>query len=197
MNFGASLRLMRCDGHKNIFYTGRSLFNRNRLQVAVGGLLSAFFFSAVVQAAPSPTTVSSTTVSAESAELVRNVEEGVYFYGTSAEAGVLGATYMVFQAQNSQLVGAIFMPQSSFDCFQGNVSGDQLSLQITNSYNQETYPYQIAVAASSENAVAALGTPALPLSLDGFFELGEVTDTESDILATCRSALLPEAEAEI
>lgn len=118
------------------------------------------------------------------------ITDGVYFYGSVSEPDTLGAAYMVFAAQNAHLVGAMFMPLSSFDCFQGQIDSQRLALQITNSYTQEVYGYAIALAANDE-PVAAVGQASVPLTLDGFDNLGTPRDSEMAILAICQANFEP------
>lgn len=114
------------------------------------------------------------------------IEDGTYLYGSAPESDVLGAAYMVFAAQDSYLVGAMFMPQSSFDCFQGHRDGNELALQITNSYTQEVYGYAIALVTDAAPIAAANGT-GLVLALDGFYNLGTPGESELAILSTCQA----------
>ena len=129
------------------------------------------------------------------ADAVPLVGDGIYFYGQAPEPGTLGAGYLVFEAQGERVVGAIYMPFSSFDCFQGQQTGDTLALQITNSYTQETYDY--AVALESVDAIASGEGSVAPLSLVGFHNLGTAGEAELELLQTCQGILTPEAELEI
>ncbi|RZM82475.1 hypothetical protein [Leptolyngbya iicbica] len=114
------------------------------------------------------------------------IADGVYLYGSAPEPETLGAAYMVFAAQDAQLVGAMFMPQSSFDCFQGYRDGNELALQITNSYTQEVYGYAIALV-TDDLQVASTGNSDFVLALDGFYDLGTPGESELAILSTCQA----------
>ena len=114
------------------------------------------------------------------------IEDGIYLYGSAPELDTLGAAYMVFSAQDSHLVGAMFMPQSSFDCFQGYRDGNELALQITNSYTQEVYDYAIALV-TDDAPIAAANPDNFVLALDGFYNLGTPEDAELAILSTCQT----------
>lgn len=107
-----------------------------------------------------------------------------YLFGQSAEAEQVGATYMVFTMQGQQVVGAFYMPQSSFDCFQGEVVGEQLALNITNSYDQATYLYEVALASS---AVVAGTDAAAPFGLEGFYAIEILSETDRQVLSTCQA----------
>ncbi len=107
-----------------------------------------------------------------------------YLFGQSAEAEQVGATYMVFTMQDQEVVGAFYMPQSSFDCFQGEVVGEQLALNITNSYDQTTYAYEVALAS---NAVVAGADAAAPFGLEGFHAIETLSETDQQVLSACQA----------
>jgi hypothetical protein len=129
------------------------------------------------------------------ADAVPLVGDGVYFYGQAPEPGTLGASYLVFESQGERVVGAIYMPFSSFDCFQGQQTGNTLALQITNSYTQETYDY--AFALEPADAIADGTGSTVPLSLVGFHNLGTAGEAELELLQTCQGIFAPETELEI
>lgn len=113
--------------------------------------------------------------------------DGVYLYGQTPEPEQIGAGYMVFEAVDQQLVGALYMPNSSFDCFQGRLEGSELAMTITNSYTQESYPYAVALA--TNDAIAAAGDVPAPLSLEGFHRIDELSENDLRILAVCKANL--------
>lgn len=161
-----------------------------------GGLLGTLLLSAAAYASPvhiaetvpetSPETVSN---------VIRPIADGTYFYGSTTQPDEIGHAYMVFEAQDSAIVGAIYMPHSSFDCFRGHVRGNELALQITNSYTQEVYDYPIALVVTGD-PVASVGTPEVPLQIEGFHDLGSPRAVDTELLATCRANLIP-AEMEL
>lgn len=165
-------------------------------RLLLGGLLGTLLLSAAAHANSVNIAQSSPNASPEVMDLVRPIEDGVYFYGSAPQPDEIGNAYLVFEAQDSNIVGAIFMPHSSFDCFKGQVSGNELALQIRNSYTQEMYDYAIALVSTSD-PIASVGTPEVPLQLDGFHDLGAPRDAEATILATCQSNMLPAAEVEL
>lgn len=156
----------------------------------LGGIVGSLLLCAAVQASPLSIADVASDQPVGSYSTSASITDGVYFYGAVPEPDRLGAAYMVFTAYDTRLVGAMFMPQSSFDCFQGRIEGEQLALQITNSYTQEVHGYAIALAASDE-PVAAVDQAAMPLALDGFYNLGAPRDSEMRLLATCRANFAP------
>lgn len=115
---------------------------------------------------------------------------GIYLYGQAPAPDELGMGYVVFETVDQQMVGALYVPQSSFDCFQGQLQGNALAMTITNSYTQETYPYEIALV--SEGAIASTANGISdPLSLEGFHQLAAPSENDLRMLETCKAALQP------
>jgi len=168
-----------------------------RLSVVLGSVLGALLLSGTPAHADTlPIAAMTPEASVELANAVHAIEDGLYFYGQATAPDEIGATYLVFAAQGGDVVGAVFMPHSSFDCFQGSVQGNALALQITHSYTQEVHDYAIALA-STDTPVAATRDTALPFRLEGFHHLGAPGDNELSMLATCQSDLWPSAEMEL
>ncbi|WP_353258382.1 hypothetical protein [Prochlorothrix hollandica] len=113
----------------------------------------------------------------------QRLRDGVYVYGQSSQPEEIGQVYMVFEAQADQMVGAFYMPFSSFDCFQGSLEADRLALTITDSYSAETSSYAVALDSgdpqASDNLLA-------PFGLEGFQPLDEVSDNDRQILGVCK-----------
>lgn len=112
------------------------------------------------------------------------LEDGIYVYGQSLERDQLGQAYLVFEAQADTVVGAFYMPSSSFDCFQGNVEADRLALTITDSYTSETYAYGLPTAVSEP---IASQVPEAPFGLEGFYALEGMSDLDERVLTTCKA----------
>ncbi|MBD0267770.1 MAG: hypothetical protein ICV77_05680 [Cyanobacteria bacterium Co-bin8] len=113
---------------------------------------------------------------------------GLYLYGEAPEADQMGMGYMVFESVDQRLVGALYMPNSSFDCFQGEVQGPELAMMITNSYTQETYPFEVALV--TNDAIASTSSSTLaPLTLEGFHQLPNLSENDVRILETCKANL--------
>ncbi|MEM6835885.1 MAG: hypothetical protein AAF609_03435 [Cyanobacteria bacterium P01_C01_bin.120] len=158
----------------------------NYRQLFLWGAASSLLWTTTVQATPNlvDSAIADATTSTVTSD--SSIEDGLYFYGAVAEPDVPGAAYLVFQAQDTKLIGALFMPQSSFDCFQGQLTDRELALQITNSYTQEVYGYEIALIAD-DDPIATANYSAVNLQLDGFHNLGALRETEMAILSTCQA----------
>lgn len=113
--------------------------------------------------------------------------DGVYLYGQAAEPEQLGSAYMVFEVNKGDVVGAFYMPRSSFDCFYGSLQPDRMALNIVNSYEQTQYPYSVALQPTDSVAMAG-GEETLPAVVpEGFHKIADVSANDQRILATCQA----------
>lgn len=116
----------------------------------------------------------------------RSLADGVYLYGQAPEPEQVGAAYMVFEVKQGNVVGAFYMPRSSFDCFSGRFESDRLALTVVDSYEQTPYPY--AIALDSTNSVAMAGGETIaPVGLEGFQRLAQLSSNDQRILSTCKA----------
>ncbi|MGJ3251758.1 MAG: hypothetical protein ACFE0J_11585 [Elainellaceae cyanobacterium] len=112
--------------------------------------------------------------------------DGVYLYGQSSEPSQVGVAYAVFEINNSEAVGAFYMPHSSFDCFRGELSASQLRLRVRDSYDQAIHPYAIMLQ-DNVGVASVEGTAPPPIELVGYHQIQELSDTDHQILATCKA----------
>jgi hypothetical protein len=115
----------------------------------------------------------------------QHMPDGTYLYGQSTEADQVGSAYMVLDVEGDRIVGAFYMPQSSFDCFYGEVQPRQLALNIIDSYERDVYPYQVAV--DQTGAVASASGEAVPPTIEGFYQLEELGALDRHVLEACRA----------
>ena len=123
---------------------------------------------------------------ASSTQQVSALDDGVYLYGQVAEPDQLGVTYLVFEVSENDVVGAFYMPYSSFDCFHGEFQANQLSLQITDSYEQVTFPYSIALNPGAAVATSGDITTSSP-ELLGFNQISFISENDHRILNVCKA----------
>lgn len=118
-------------------------------------------------------------------ERTQALADGVYLYGQSPEPETMGSEYLVFEVNQGEVVGGFYMPRSSFDCFYGDVESEQLALTVINSYEQTQHPYSVAL--QPDGAVASADSGSTPVGLEGYHRLGNLSDTDRQILATCKA----------
>ncbi|HHP7246019.1 MAG TPA: hypothetical protein ACFE0H_15165 [Elainellaceae cyanobacterium] len=112
--------------------------------------------------------------------------DGVYLYGQSSEPSQVGVAYAVFEIHDSEAVGAFYMPHSSFDCFQGELSASQLRLRVRDSYDQAIHSHALMLR-DDVNVASTEGTSPSSIELVGYHQIQELSDTDHQILATCKA----------
>ncbi|MEO1400080.1 MAG: hypothetical protein AAFV72_02370 [Cyanobacteria bacterium J06635_1] len=110
--------------------------------------------------------------------------DGVYLYGQQPLPNQLATAYLVFEARAGIILGAFYMPQSSFDCVQGQFQDTQLALTVTDSYSQDNFEYALGIerdtqVASTEGAVA--------MAIEGYHRIQQVSENDLRILDTCKA----------
>lgn len=164
-------------GHlKSISYT--NFAKKCLLAIAACGLI--FPSASVAQSEAS----SSRSFSKSSSAARTVLADGTYLFGQTAVPNELGMTYAVLSVEGNQTVGAFYQPRSSFDCFSGQISPSELSVDVVDSYNQTVHPYEIAV--SLDNSLVA-GNAAGAYTLDGFYRIDEIGDRDRQMLAVCQA----------
>jgi hypothetical protein len=112
--------------------------------------------------------------------------DGVYLYGQSAEPDQMGKAYFVFEARQGKVLGAFYMPRSSFDCAYGNFHPDKVALTVIDSYEKTANPYEIALEHSAP--VATTGNPIVPeIGLEGFNRVTQLSSNDQRILKVCQT----------
>lgn len=114
--------------------------------------------------------------------------DGVYLYGQSTQPNEIGKGYFVFEAKAGKVVGALYMPSSSFDCAQGAFNRDELALTVVNSYDRTTNPFEIALDRSSTVA-SNTNSVEKAIGLQGFYKLSNVSENDQRILQVCKADL--------
>jgi hypothetical protein len=109
--------------------------------------------------------------------------DGIYFYGQSDQANIIGQKYFIFQVRGNQLKGALFMPRSEFYCATGMLSKQELTLQVNDPYGEDPpTPFVIALVPRSP---IARGNQTLELTLRGYQAIATIGDNEQRLLAAC------------
>ncbi|WP_299493728.1 hypothetical protein [Acaryochloris sp. IP29b_bin.137] len=71
------------------------------------------------------------------------LKDGVHLFGQARKPGKFQTEYLIFKIKRNQVIGAFFMPSSSFDCFAGNLQGGALTVSVVESYEQQTYEHSV------------------------------------------------------
>jgi hypothetical protein len=111
--------------------------------------------------------------------------DGVYLYGQSSKPDQVGQGYFVFEVNQRKVVGALYMPRSSFDCAAGSFAGNRLALNVMNSYDRTTNPFDIALERSSN--VASNKPEGDAIGLQGFHRISSISQNDYRILNVCKT----------
>jgi len=129
-----------------------------------------------------------------------SIPDGTYLYGQSAQPNQIGQEYIVFQANEGKLVGALYLPHSEFSCFHGTLESKQMNLRVVNPYDQTALAHTIAN--QQETAVAAAGNPLnldrtyesltypYTVKLDQYQPVGQLSENDQRMLNICQENLL-------
>lgn len=130
-------------------------------------------------------TLSTSSTLASSAKASESpMADGTYLYGQTSEPEQIGQEYMVFQVRQGKVVGAVYLPQSEFNCFSGTVAARQMSLSIVDPYDKTVYSYQIAL--QDRSPIASEGRLPREIGLEGYQQIAKMGENDRRILNTCR-----------
>lgn len=118
-------------------------------------------------------------------------EAGRHLFGQVSEPDQIGQGYVVLERTGDRVYGALYYPSSSFDCFHGQVEGTELAMTIINSYDQEAYPYSLALADGPVVATSDTSGELAPFGLSGFFALDTLSDNDHRMLDMCQGVIAP------
>jgi hypothetical protein len=165
---------------------GAALFSAALACISISstGLLPANSAESLVKTEESASLVAARSM----AQLNQSLPDGVYLYGESPKPNEIGKGYFVFESKQGKVVGALYMPSSSFDCASGSFQGNQLALTVTNSYDRSTNPF--AIALERNTTVAAGGNSVMtPIGLRGFHKIDQLSEMDQRILKICKTDL--------
>jgi hypothetical protein len=149
-------------------------------------VLGAGFAIAGLSAFPANANTPATQDGAVPLQSSHALADGTYLYGQAQATEQLGSAYMVFEVNQGKLLGAFYMPRSSFDCFYGNLEADRMALTVVDSYAQSPHPYAVALESGEPIAMAG-GEIASPVTLEGFHRLENLSSNDQRILSTCKA----------
>lgn len=125
------------------------------------------------------------------------IPDGTYLYGQSSEPQQNGKEYLVFQANQGKVVGAMYLPNSEYSCFHGTLDSTQMNLTVANPYEQTAFshtiarsqPAQVAAAGGRINLQNTYDSLTYPyaVALEGYQPVGEISANDKQLLNTCMS----------
>ena len=114
-------------------------------------------------------------------------QDGIYLYGQSSTPNQLGQGYILFQKQQSKIIGALYVPHSEFSCFQGTLAkSGELAMTVKSSPG-EVGVMEVSTASTipkvNENEFT---TYPYSLTLQDYHQLSSVSSNDREILQICQ-----------
>jgi hypothetical protein len=134
-----------------------------------------------------------TTISANTREVAREgkvqfpEQDGIYLYGQSATPNQLGQGYILFQKQQSKIIGALYVPQSELSCFQGTLAkSGELAMTVKSSPG-EVGTMQVSTTSRIPKISDDQSTSyAHSISLQDYHQLNSVSANDQEMLNMCK-----------
>ena len=114
-------------------------------------------------------------------------QDGTYLYGQSSTPNELGQGYILFQKQQSKIIGALYVPHSEFSCFQGTLAkSGELAMTVRSSPG-EVGAMDVATSSTipkvNENEFT---TYPYSVTLQDYHQLSSVSSNDREILQICQ-----------
>ena len=125
--------------------------------------------------------------------------DGIYLYGKSPKPKQIGREYIVFQVRQGQVIGAFYLPQSEFNCFQGKFDATRLTLkmlypdELTNTKSE--FAFHPHSQAQSLAAFSSTGSNLSPngrsissfqqVNLETYYPITRISNNDRRIIAAC------------
>ena len=103
-----------------------------------------------------------------------DLPDGVYLYGDTPAPQQIFHSYVVFEHQDGQVVGAFYSPRSEFSCFAGEMQGTQLNIEAA--VNGESRPIEADTSLAELHPVQT------------------VSAIDRQILSTCRQSEIAQSQ---
>ena len=125
--------------------------------------------------------------------------DGIYLYGQSPKPEQIGREYIVFQVRQRQVIGAFYLPQSEFNCFQGKFDATRLTLkmlypdELTNTKSQ--FAFHPHSQAQNLAAFSSTGSHLSPngraissfhqVNLETYYPITQISNKDRRIISAC------------
>lgn len=117
-------------------------------------------------------------------------KDGVYLYGQSPKPNQLGQGYIIFQKQQAKITGALYMPESEFNCFQGTLNRSGELAMTVNGLSYEASSNQSNQVATSSRLPKVgedeSSSYAYSVALQDFHRLNSITASDRRTLQMCK-----------
>jgi hypothetical protein len=101
---------------------------------------------------------------------------GTYMYGETSQPGESGREYVVFENRDGAVVGAVFLADSEYSCFSGQVRTRQLDVVLADTYTEAVRPYSVTIES----------TPGETITGAEYRSISQISTQEMNLLQSCR-----------
>ncbi len=168
---------------KNLFTT-----YRRQLSITLTGLVLGFGIStgnAKLASAQDSAPLTTSAKAAKGSSTGIPTADGVYLYGQSPRTNQIGQEYTVFEINQGRVLGALYMPNAEYSCFDGTYKSGQLALMVASNATEEGgTPTQVATA--SNRSVGRISSP-LALTLQNYHRISKVSAKDRELLSACKA----------
>ena len=140
-------------------------------------LTSGFTLNAEAKPLANRPALQSNLSSGDVATNSRSLANGTYLYGESNQPGESGREYVVFENRGGVVVGAVFLVNSEYSCFSGQVKPDQLDMMVEDTYENVSRPYAVSLESMSGETTTGLE----------YRSVQQIGSKEVNLLQTCRN----------
>lgn len=113
-------------------------------------------------------------------------KDGIYLYGESPKPNQAGQGYIVFQRHHGKVIGALYMPNSEFSCFNGSLNPKGELAMTVKANPDERGDNEVAdnrnLPQFKDNQPS---TYAYSVALQNYHQLSKVSANDRQILQTC------------
>ena len=125
--------------------------------------------------------------------------DGIYLYGQSPKPEQIGREYIVFQVRQGQVIGAFYLPQSEFNCFQGKFDATRLTLkmlypdELTNTkselaFHPHSQAQSLATFSSTGSHLPPNGRAISSfhqVNLETYYQITQISNNDHRIITAC------------
>jgi hypothetical protein len=167
----------------NLFTTYRRQLSITLTGLAIGLSISTLHTKSALGQESAPLTVSAKATKGSPSNVP--TADGVYLYGQSPLPNQVGQEYTVFEVNQGRVIGALYMPNAEYSCFDGTYKSGQLALMVASNAEEEGgTPTKVATASS--HLVGKISSP-LALTLENYHRISKVGAKDREILSACKA----------
>jgi hypothetical protein len=85
----------------------------------------------------------------------RFLANGTHLYGESDQPNKPDSEYVVFENKSGKVFGAVYLANSEFSCFHGEVHPGQIEMMVVDSHADSAHPYAVNISTGNADTSSA------------------------------------------